>query len=215
MGTGIVLNIDPSGTTGQVQLDETGEVMLFNDPNFPNTGLTASAPTNSCTFTINQAPPIQGQPPQYLATTLAVAPPIRQQTISASSTADVSAIVGDVITILGKGTVVSGNITINGGKIIVDQNAQVSPSGGVITVGGDGIIVAKGGGQVRGGNININTGGSMKVVKGGNVTGGISINQGGRLIVGNADGTGSIDGTITIRSIRGFDITAGSVITGK
>ena len=55
----------------------------------------------------------------------------------------------------------------------------------------------------------------MKVVKGGNVTGGISINQGGRLIVGNADGTGSIDGTITIRSIRGFDITAGSVITGK
>ncbi len=212
MATGIVLSVDPIGTTGQVQVDETGETLPFNDPNFPSSGLSATAPNNAALFAIDAA--ADQETAQYYATGLKQAPPVNKVSISSSSSANVTANVGDVITISGSGTIVSGDININGGKIIIDQ-AQVSPTSGVVNVTADGIIVARNGGQVTNGNININTGGSMKVVNNGQVTGTVVISQAGRMIVGNANGPGIITGTIDIKGIRAIDISGGSVITGS
>ena len=133
------------------------------------------------------------------------------QTISSSSSNPITANVGDIYTITGASTVVSGAITINGGKVIVDQNAQISPPTPV-NVTADGIIVARGGGQVTGGVV-INTGGSMKVVKNGQVTGTVGINQGGRMLVGNGDGPGTINGSISITGIRDITVNPNSTIT--
>ena len=212
MATGIVSIIDASGTTGQVQVDETGEVMGFNDPNFPSTGLTITPPNNSCTFDIvaqTVTPPGSRIPVViYSATNLAVAPAPRTQTISGPVTQDVTALVGDIITITGAAAIVTGNLVINGGKIIIDQDAQVTGSG---SVNSDGILVARGKGKVMGGII-VNSGGNLKVVNKGKVVGGIIVNSGGRMIVGNGNGGGIISGAITIQSIRNVSITADSVI---
>jgi hypothetical protein len=209
MATGIVLSIDPSGTTGQVQVDETGETIAFNDANFPNTGLTATAPNNSCTFDIDLVPQTnRGSVAQYYATNMQVAPPPRNQSITSAVTQDITALVGDIITISTAAAVVTGNITINGGKVIVDQDAQIT---GNVTVNSDGIFVARNKGKIMG-SIGINSGGSLKVVNKGKIVGNIGISQGGRMIIGNQNGGGIVTGAISIASIRSVSITADSTI---
>lgn len=212
MATGIVLSIDPSGTTGQVQVDETGETLPFNDPNFPNTGLTATAPTNACTFDILEEPvsPTSLSVILYYATNMQIAPVVNNVSISGSSGA-ITANVGDIYTISSAAAIVTGAVTINGGKVIVDQNATIN---GAVTIGADGILVARGKGKVNGAII-VNTGGSMKVVNNGHVAGTVVASQAGRMIIGNDNGPGSITGTITIQKIRSFIVTAGSTITGQ
>ncbi|HXD92308.1 MAG TPA: hypothetical protein VNX01_03805 [Bacteroidia bacterium] len=210
MATGIVYSIDPAPvganpTSGQVQQDETGDIFQFTDPNFPNTGLALNA---QCTFDIVTSPK---DPTLSYATNLqplVLSPP---QSITGPYTGNITANVGDVYTISTAAAVVTGNVTINGGKVIVDQNAQIN---GSINVSGDGIMVARGGGQVKGGVV-MSSGGSLKVVNKGKVTGNISVSQAGRMIVGNANGPGFITGTVDIQKIRAFDITAGSSITGQ
>jgi hypothetical protein len=208
MATGIVysINQDSSGlppTTGQVQQDETGEIFTFSDRNFSNLGLKVNDPCTfdlflsiSGTYTAENLQPFVASPPQN---------------ITGPYTGDITANVGDVYTISSAAAVVTGNITINGGKVIVDQNAQVN---GTVNVSADGIIIARGGGQVKGG-VTMSTGGSLKVVNKGKITGNITMSQAGRMIVGNANGPGFITGTVDIQKIRRFDITAGSSITGQ
>jgi hypothetical protein len=210
MATGIVFVVgqNPDGTPatfGKVQQDETGDIFLFQDPNFLNTGLVAG---NACTFDLITDP---NDPTSTIATNLqplVLAPP---QNITGPYTGNITANVGDVYTISSAAAVVTGNITINGGKVIVDQNAQVN---GAVNVSADGIIVARGGGQVKGG-VTMSTGGSLKVVNKGKITGSVTMSQAGRMIVGNANGPGFITGTVDIQKIRRFDITAGSSITGQ
>ena len=211
MATGIVLSVDPSGTTGQVQVDETGETFTFDDPNFPNTGLTTQAPNNSCTFDIVSHIIIgpTGRPViVYSATNLQVAPATRTQTINTAYSGDITALVGDVITITSAAAVLTGNVTVNGGKVVIDSSAQVV---GSININSDGIVAVKNKGTVRG-NIVINSGGNLKVVNKGKLMGSIVIQQAGRMIVGNDNGSGSIMGAIDITQIRHLTITADSTI---
>jgi hypothetical protein len=208
MANGIVYSITPvpagqQPTTGQVQQDETGDIFNFSDPNFPNTGLSVNS---ICSFTLSTSP--KGTTIASSLAALTMNPP---QVINTSVSENITAILGDVITIT-KGAVLTGNVTINGGKVIVDQSAQIQ---GSVNVTADGIIVARGGGQVNGNSIGINSGGSMKVINGGSVTGNsIGINQGGRMIIGNSNGPGTITGPISITGIRDISVTPDSSIIG-
>ena len=212
IATGIVLSVDPAGATGQVQVDETGEILLFNDPNFPNTGLSPTPPNNACTFEVDQSPPQPGQPAQYFATNLAVAPASNIQIIDKSVAQDITASRGQVFKIT-KGATLTGSVIINGGKVVVDQNSTIN---GSINVNSGGIMVAKSGGQVMGnGGVIINSGGSLKVVGGGKVNNGsIIINGAGRMIVGDNSGPGAISGTMNITGIRGIKVADNSTISG-
>ncbi|HXU27052.1 MAG TPA: polymer-forming cytoskeletal protein [Bacteroidia bacterium] len=210
MATGIVYSItpDPSGappTAGQVQQDETGDIFDFSDQSFSGTNL---QPNDHCTFVLGPNP---HNPAGMLATNLQPLVPLPPQNITGPYTGNITANVGDVYTISSAAAVVTGNVTINGGKVIVEQNGQIN---GAVDVSGDGIIVARGGGQVKGG-VTMSTGGSLKVVNKGKINGNITMSQAGRMIVGNANGPGFINGTIDIQKIRSFDVTAGSIITGQ
>jgi hypothetical protein len=210
MATGTVLvvgqNADGSPAPfGKVKQDETGDVFAFQDPNFLNTGLVVGSP---CTFDLIPDPNNPGLSIAQNLQLLVLAPP---QNITGPYTGNITANVGDVYTISSAAAIVTGNVTINGGKVIVDQNAQIN---GVVNVSADGIIVARGGGQVKGG-VTMSTGGSLKVVNKGKITGNITMSQAGRMIVGNENGPGFINGTVDIQRIRAFDITAGSSITGQ
>jgi hypothetical protein len=207
MATGNVTLVNRNGISGTVTVDETNEVLNFSDSNFPSTGLNDTTNT-ACTFDIVDD---VNNPGQSIANNLKQLVAAAPQNITGPYTGNITANVGDVYTISTAKGVVNGNITINGGKVIVEQNAVIN---GSVNVSGDGIIVAKGGGQIRG-NIGINTGGSLKVVNNGTIKGNIGINQAGRMIVGNANGPGFITGTVDIQKIRKFDVSAGSTITGQ
>jgi hypothetical protein len=188
---GIISSINADGMSGQVQQDETGETFPFSGQDL--TGLSVNSIVS---FTLNTDR--DDNTTASMLTLLTMNPP---QTIKDSVSENITAVLGDVITIT-KGATLSGSVTINGGKVIVDPNSSIS---GGVTVNG-GIIVARGG-QVGGGMININNGGSIKAVGGGSISGnGIVINQGGRMIAGNSNGTGIIatatGTTISIQGIR-------------
>jgi hypothetical protein len=210
MATGVIIRIgvNPDGTEGtfgKLQQDETLDVFPFQDPNFLNTGLIIGSP---CTFDLITDP---NDPTAYIAVNLQPLVLAAPQNITGPYTGNITANVGDVYTISSAAAIVTGNVTINGGKVIVEQNAQLN---GAVNVSGDGIIVARGGGQVKGG-VTMSSGGSLKVVNKGKITGSITMSQAGRMIVGNDNGPGFIAGTVDIVKIRRFDITAGSSITGQ
>jgi len=207
MATGIVLSVDPSGVSGQVQVDETGETLPFNDPNFPKTGITPNAPTNACTFDILGQVTPKGI--LYYAANLQAAGAPTTKTINGPFTGDLSAPIGTVIVITSAAAIVTGNINVSGGKVVVDASAQVN---GNITVDTDGIVAVKGKGTIKGG-ITLNTGGNLKVVNKGKIMGGIVITQAGRVMIGNNNGPGFINSPTDIDGkIRHFSITADSSI---
>lgn len=214
MATGILYSVNsPTGadgskpSTGQVQVDETGEILAFDDPNFSTSGIQNVG--DKCTFDI--IPPDGRVHTVAYATNLkalvATAPPT---TITGPQTGDITANVGDIITITGAAAIVTGNIIVNGGKVIIEQDAQVVGTAHSIV---DGVIVARKGGQVKGG-INVDGGGNLKVVNKGKIVGGINVQSGGRMIVGNDNGPGFINGAIDILKIRKLDITPDSKING-
>ncbi|MFI5140842.1 MAG: hypothetical protein ACHQII_00675 [Bacteroidia bacterium] len=210
MATGTVLAIGQTTdgsppTFGKVQQDETLDIFGFQDSNFPNTKLVVGS---HCTFDLV---PYPADPTALIATNLQPLILAAPQNITGPYTGDITANVGDVYTISSAAAIVNGNVTINGGKVIVEQNAQLN---GAVNVSADGIMVARGGGQVKGG-VTMSTGGSLKVVNKGKITGNITMSQAGRMIVGNDNGPGFITGTVDIQKIRRFDITAGSSITGQ
>jgi hypothetical protein len=210
MATGTVFvvgqNADGSPSTfGKVKQDETEDIFGFQDKNFPNTNLVAG---NPCTFDLITDP---NDSTSTIATNLQPLVVIPPKNITGPYTGNITANVGDVYTISTANGVVTGDITINGGKVIVEQNALIN---GAVNVNADGIIVARGGGQIKGGVI-MSTGGNLKVVNKGQIKGNITMSQAGRMIVGNANGPGFITGTVDIQKIRRFDITAGSSITGQ
>ena len=204
MATGIVLSIDAAGDTGSVQVDETNEILPFRDSAFPSSGLAVNSP---CTFTVETDP---ANPKLFYATNLkGLAVPVPPPTtITGPFTGDVTVNAGEVATITGAAAIVNGNLILNGGKIIVEQNAQVTGTLHTIT---DGILVVRKGGQIKG-SVGIESGGSLKVVNKGQVKGNIAINQAGRVIIGNENGPGFINGTIDIFRIRKFSVTIDSKI---
>ncbi len=208
MARGIVTVINSDGMSGQVQQDETNDVFNFTGQDLTGLGLTTTAPNNSCKFQISTQV-VENKIIGTYASNLIAAPPLNYVTVSGPS-GSITANEDDVYTISSKAGVVSGSVVINGGKVIVEQNAQIN---GPVNVTADGMLVARGGAQVVG-NVTINSGGSLKVVKTGVVNGSVGINGGGRLMVGNADGIGTITGLVDIAGIRRVDISAGSVITG-
>jgi len=204
-GSGTVASIFTSrGVYGTINVDdETDDVLNVTDPTFTSPTYTVG---EWVSFTINTddngVSTISGV--SALATTGPIPP------ITGNYTADIVALPGQVYTITGAGTIASGNLTINGGKVIVEKNAQVTPpTGSTIAVNG-GIMVARGGGKITGNAIGINAGGSMKAVNGGSVTGNsIGVNNGGRMIAGNKNGAGTIattPGTLTIQGIRALRV---------
>jgi len=212
MATGFVLDIDAtSGNSGHVQVDETLEILYFKDGNFPTTGLKVK---DKCTFDILQnVPNIDPNGPTDMATNLQplVVPSPPPTNITGPYKGDLTANVGDVITVTGTSAVVAGNIIINGGKVIVEQGAQVNATASH-QISKDGVFVARKGGQVNG-NININTGGNLKVINKGNVVGNINVNQAGRIMIGNQNGPGFVTGTLDIQGMRGMQVTPDSKIT--
>lgn len=206
MATGIVLDFTSDlRNAGHVQVDETGEILPYNDKNFPNTGLNLNDP---CTFDVLPDPM---NPGSYYATNLQKIGVVPPTNITQPFNGDVTANPGDVVTITGIAAVITGNLIVNGGKIIVEQSAQVN--GTASHQINDGALVVRKGGQVKGG-INIDGGGNLKVINKGKMVGGINVNNGGRMIVGNDNGPGYITGPIDILRIRKFDVTADSKING-
>jgi hypothetical protein len=208
MTQGIVLSINPDGISGVVQVDETMENLNFRDTNFPNTGITNQAPNNACMFDVLPDPQsrISGV---YYATHLATVPVGQPSTINGPWNKDVVANAGDVITITGAAAVVTGNLISTGGKIIVEQGANVT--GNAHQVNG-GVFVARKGGTVNG-PIGVNQGGNLKVVNKGTLNGNITVNQAGRMIVGNDNGPGFVKGSLTISGLRDMQVTPDSQIS--
>ncbi|HXB40775.1 MAG TPA: hypothetical protein VNZ49_09550 [Bacteroidia bacterium] len=205
MATGIVLDFTSDlHNAGHVKVDETGEILPYSDRNFPNTGLNLNDP---CTFDIFPDPM---NPGSYVATNLQKIGVVPPTNITQPFNGNVTSNPGDVITISGAAAVVTGNLIINGGKIIVEQSAQVNGNAHQLN---DGALVARQGGLIKGG-INVDNGGNLKVVNKGKIVGPINVNMGGRMIVGNDNGPGFITGTIDILKIRRFDITGDSKING-
>lgn len=210
MATGIVYSLipPPSGTqpvSGSVQQDETGDIYSFQDTNFPNTGLNVG---DACTFDIVQSPK---DPTSFFATNLQRLVATPPKNITGPFTGDITSNVGDVYTISGSTAVVTGNIIINGGKVIVEQDAQVHATS-AHSITNDGVFVARKGGTVNG-TIGINSGGNLKVVNKGNVVGNINVNQAGRIMVGNQNGPGYVTGTLDIQGLRDLRVTPDSKIT--
>ena len=149
MTTGTVLSIDPSGTTGQVQVDEMAETLPFNDLSFPSSGLTATPPNNACMFDVFQKiDPETGQTISY-ATNLKVATTPTTQTINGPYTGDLTAATGKVIIITTAAAIVTGDITVSGGKVVIDQSALVNgniniSAGGIVAIKGKGTILPQG-----------------------------------------------------------------------
>lgn len=209
MAIGIIYSITPApsgspSTSGQVQQDETGDIFNFLDPNFPNAGLKLN---DSCTFDLAQSPK---DPTVYIASNLQVLVLAAPKNIIAPYTGNITANVGDVYTISGAAAIVTGDIIINGGKVIVEQSAQVNGAK-IHQITMDGVFVTRKGGQVNG-NININTGGNLKVINKGNVVGNINVNQAGRIMVGNQNGPGFVTGTLDIQGLRVMQVTPDSKI---
>ncbi|MEO8759875.1 MAG: hypothetical protein ABI388_02395 [Bacteroidia bacterium] len=205
---GSIVSIDPSGTTGKVAVSGTNEKIAINDPKLPGTGLKVG---DACSFVVEY----DSTTGDYYADQFAVLPTGKPQTITAPySGPDLTANLGDTITITAKGSSdpsVTCNVTINGGIVIVDGGAVLA---GSVNVGG-GIVEVKGMGQVKG-SISINTGGSLKVVKMGNVSGTVHAGQAGRIMVGNTEGAGTINGTIDVKGgLRGLQVCPNSQIISK
>lgn len=202
MATGIVKTIT-SPTQGTVEVDETGEILNFEDENFSTTGLREGS---ACTFDLRT---VQGRDGSIitLASNLQ-AVTVVESPITGAYTGDITANVGQTYLIKSASGVVTGNININGGKVIVADSAQIT---GDVTVNNDGTFVARKNGVIKG-SILVNSGGNLKVVNGGLVKGNINVTAGGRLIVGNDNGGGTINGSVSIQKIRKIEITNNSKI---
>lgn len=206
MASGIVYAfLNDQKTLGQVQMDETQEIVPYSDKNFPNTGLNLNSP---CTYDLVDDP---SNPGQYMATNLQPipTPAPTPTTITGPYTGDLNAGNGTTFIVTGSAAVVTGNIIINGGTVIVEQNAQVNATSAHSVIGG--VLVARKGGYVKG-TLNVDGGGSLKIVNKGKLTGGINVSGALRVIVGNDNGGGIISGDITISKTRKVTITSTSSI---
>lgn len=198
MALGKVESIDPRiNTIGTIKEDETEQIYSFNDPNFPSTGLQVGDP---CTYDIDYSSerPIATNLNAYTPTT---------RDITTVVTGPVTVNVGETLNIK-RGGMVNGNIVVNNANLVIEDTGGVT---GEITVDAQGSFIVRKGGMVNG-NIVVNKGSACKVVNKGNVRGNIVVNSANRLIVGNANGGGTITGAITVDKIRKVTITATSVI---
>lgn len=198
MALGKVESIDPNDITiGTVLEDETALSYGYNDPNFKATGLGVGSP---CTYDIDysQPKPTATNLQPYTATT-------RDITTVVSGPLTVNT--GETINVK-KGGKVNGSIMIGSGNLNVEDTGAVI---GDVTVDNGGNFVVRKGGVVNG-VINVVNGSVCKIVNKGVVNGSIIIVSANRLIIGNANGGGIVNGEITINKIRKVTITATSTI---
>lgn len=106
------------------------------------------------------------------------------------------------------GGVVTGDITVNAGKLIIGNGGQHT---GVLTIINGGSAIIRGTGN-RTGTVDGQDGTTLKVVNGGTSSGDVSITKASHLIIGNANGGGKVNGAITIQKIRKVIITATSKV---
>lgn len=198
MALGKVESIDPANNTlGTIIEDETGMSYAFSDANFPNTGLVVGSP---CTYDIDYGSRIP------VATNLQAYTPTTKD-ITTQVQGPITVNVGETLNIK-KGGMVTGNVTVNNGNLFVEDTGAVN---GEVTVNNQGSFVVRKGGMVNG-NIMVNQGSACKVINKGNIKGNVMINSANRLIVGNDNGGGTINGSITVDKIRKVTITATSTI---
>ena len=198
MALGKVESIDPSNPTiGKITEDETGITYQYNDPNFPNTGLKQGDP---CTYDIDYSIPTP------IATNLLpYVPTTRDITTVVQGPLNVNT--GETITVK-KGGMVNGNVQVLDGNLILEDTGGVT---GDITITNQGSFVVRKGGMVNG-NVQVLDGSACKIVNKGVVNGNVQVLSANRLIVGNANGGGIINGAITVDKIRKVTITATSTI---
>lgn len=197
MALGKVESIDPSNTAGTIIEDETGMSYAFSDANFPNTGLAVGSP---CTYDIDYSARIP------VATNLQAYTPTSQD-ITTTVQGPLTVNVGETLNIK-KGGMVNGNINVINANLVIEDTGGVT---GEITINSQGSFVVRKGGMVKG-NINVLQGSACKIVNKGNVKGNINVISANRLIVGNDNGGGTINGSITVDKIRKVTITATSTI---
>jgi hypothetical protein len=198
MALGKVESIDPNDSTlGTVLEGETGLSYGYNDPNFNASGLVVGSP---CTYDIDYsqripiATNLQPYTPKTTDITTVVSGPL---TVSTGETLNVK-----------KGGMVKGNIIVGNGNLNIEDTGAVL---GDVTVDNGGSFVVRRGGVVTG-VITVSNGSACKIVNKGVVKGNIIILSANRLIIGNANGGGIINGDITIDRIRKVTITATSTI---
>lgn len=185
--------------------DLMGDIYNVTDPGFNNSNFSIGG---TATFSITTVVDAEGNFTAFGVKPGAPAPP--PTTITGPYTGDITANIGDVYTVTGKEAVVTGNLIINGGTIIVEQQAQVNGTSHQISQGG--VMFTRKGGNTNG-NISINTGGCMKVVNNGTVRGNIGINAAGKIMIGNQNGPGFITGTLDVQGgLRAMQVSPDSKI---
>jgi hypothetical protein len=198
MALGKVESIDPNDSTlGTVLEDETGLSYGYNDPNFKNTGLQVGSP---CTYDIDYTQP------KPTATNLQAYTPISRD-ITTTVPGPITVNTGETLNVK-KGGMVNGNITVGNGNLNIEDTGAVV---GNIDINSQGSMTVRKGGMVNG-NITVSSGSACKVVNKGVIKGNIIVTVANRLIIGNANGGGIINGEITIDKIRKVTITATSTI---
>jgi hypothetical protein len=198
MALGKVESIDPvSSVKGTIKEDESEQVYPYEDKNFPSTGLKVGDP---CTYDIDYSAE------RPVATNLMAYTPSTTD-ITTTVQGPISVGAGETLNVK-KGGMVNGAINISNGNLFVEDTGNVT---GNVTIENQGSFIVRRGGMVNGA-INVSSGSAFKVVNKGVVKGAINIVSANRLIVGNANGGGTITGAITVDKIRKVTITATSVI---
>lgn len=197
MALGKVTTINPDNVSGTITEDESGQTYGFSDTNFPKTGLQVNSP---CTYEIDytQRTPIATKLAAYTPTETDITTPVSGPiTVNPGETLRVK-----------NGGVITGSVVVNNGNLFVQGTGQVN---GDVTVNAEGSAIVKNGGVVTG-TVVVNSGSAFKVKSGGMIRGNVDVNKANRVIIGDADGGGSVVGAITITKIRNVTITATSSI---
>jgi len=195
MALGKVTTINPDNITGTITEDESGQTYGFNDPNFPNTGLVVGSP---CTYDIDytQRTPIATNLASYTATERDITTPVNGPiTVNPGETLRVK-----------NGGVVTGTVVVNNGNLFIQGTGQVN---GDVTVDAEGSVIVRNGGVVTG-TVVILSGSALKVKSGGMIRGNVDVTKANRVIFGDTDGGGNMNGSLTINKIRKVTITATS-----
>jgi hypothetical protein len=192
-----IINL-PDRTSGFVSVDDAEETYPFTDVNFPNTGLQEG---DACTFDIDFT---QRQP---VATNLQKVVPL-PRIINSAVSGDINMAVGETITVVRNGSV-TGNIVVNSGRLIIENTGQVT---GDVTLNNGGDLVVRKGGILKG-HVGSIKGGVLKVVGNGSIINTIiTLDNCNRVVIGNNNGPGKIEGEIKIKKIRRFSVTQDSSV---
>lgn len=201
MALGKLESIDPKDAQyGTVIESETEDRYNYHDPLFREKGINVG---DAITFTISyeEKNPVATDLQKYVPT---------ERVIEGNVSGPVSTQPGETLRVK-KGGKINGSVIIsNNSCLYVEDDGTID---GEVTVGDGSNATIRKGGQIKG-NVNINNGSLLRVVNKGTVKGNIIFNSGNKLIIGNANGGGTVNGEIITDKIKKLSITAQSVING-